>query len=75
MGQALHRVAAGKGGAADAGAADAVAQLPGLVLQALAHALDYLRPFGLEAVLRLQATFREFSAKSQMRLLPNALRC
>ncbi len=52
-----------------------MAQLPGLVLQALAHALAYLRPFGLEAVLRLQATFREFSAKCQMRLLPNALRC
>lgn len=67
-------LSAGKGGAAGVGAADAVAQLPGLVLQALAHALDYLRPFGLEAVLRLQATFREFSAKSQMQLLPNALR-
>lgn len=51
-----------------------MAQLPGLVLHALAHALDYLRPFGLEAVLRLGATFRPFSAKQEMQLSPNALR-
>ena len=56
-------------------ALNAVVQLPGLVLQALAHALDYLRPFGLEAVLRLGATFRPFSAAQEMQLSPNALRC
>ena len=49
-------------------------QLPGLVLQALAHALDYLRPFGLEAVLKLGAAFRPFSSKREMQLSPNALR-
>lgn len=59
-----------------AGRADAeeVTKLPPLVLQALAHALDYLKPFGLETVLRMGANFREFSSAHEMSLSPNALR-
>ena len=69
-----HLVNAGAGGVASGSALDAVVQLPGLVLQALAHSLDYLRPFGLEAVLQLGATFRPFSTGQEMQLSPNALR-
>ncbi|KAK9810008.1 hypothetical protein WJX72_003290 [[Myrmecia] bisecta] len=58
----------------EAGALDAVLQLPTLVVQALAHALDYLTPFGLEAILRLGAAFRPFNAVHEMSLSPNALR-
>jgi DNA mismatch repair protein MSH3 len=47
--------------------------LPPLVLRALAHALDHLRPFGLEAVLRAAPAFREFSAARELALSPNAL--
>ena len=43
------------------------------MLQALAHALDYLKPFGLDAVLRCGAAFRPFSARSELALSPNAL--
>ena len=62
------------GNAAAPAALKAVLELPGLVVQALAHALDYLRPFGLQAVLRLGAAFRPFSAQHEMTLSPNALR-
>lgn len=55
-------------------AVEAVMALPNLVLQALAHALDYLKPFGLEAVLRLGANFRPFHTAEEMHLSPNALR-
>ena len=41
--------------------------------QALAHALDYLKPFGLDAVLRCSAAFRPFSACGELALSPNAL--
>eukprot|EP00884_Botryococcus_braunii_P017424 jgi/Botrbrau1/4365/Bobra.105_2s0012.1 len=60
--------------AVQAGAVEAVMALPKLVLQALAHALDYLKPFGFEAVLRLGANFRPFHTAHEMHLGPNALR-
>jgi DNA mismatch repair protein MSH3 len=50
-----------------------VLALPPLVLRALAHALDYLRPFGLDGVLRLGPSFREFSAAAELALSPNTL--
>ena len=52
---------------------DVVLKLPPLVLRALAHALDYLKPFGLEAVLRQGASFREYSEIQELALSPNAL--
>lgn len=58
---------------ASASGLDAVMELPPLVLRALAHALDHLRPFGLEAILRLGASFREFSKVQELSLSPNAL--
>lgn len=42
-------------------------------MQALAHALDYLKPFGLDAVLRCGAAFRPFAAAGELQLSPNAL--
>lgn len=73
---------AAAGGGADGGssssgggaALDAALQLPPLVLRALAHALDHLRPFGLQAVLRQGASFRPFSAVAELSLSPNTLR-
>lgn len=47
--------------------------MPDIVLQALALALQYLRQFGLEDVLRLGASFRPFAGQSEMNLSPNAL--
>lgn len=47
--------------------------LVGGMPQALAHALDYLKPFGLDAVLRCSAAFRPFSARGELALSPNAL--
>ena len=52
-----------------------IEELPELVLRAFAHALDYLKPFGLEAVLRLSSSFRRFSEANEITLSPNALRC
>lgn len=49
-------------------------ELPGLVVQALAHALDYLREFNLEAVLQQSCAFRPFSQAHEIALSPNALR-
>ena len=49
-------------------------QLPALVVQALAHALDYVRPLHMEAVLRYGASFKPFHDAHQMSLSPNALR-
>lgn len=68
-----HAVASAEGGT-DAAALEAVAQLPPLVLQALAHVLDYVRPLKMDAVLRLGASFKEFHGVHQMSLSPNALR-
>jgi DNA mismatch repair protein MSH3 len=52
---------------------DAVMKLPPLVVRALAHALEYLRPYKLESILRLGATFQEFSEIQELSLSPNAL--
>lgn len=49
-------------------------QLAPLVVQALAHALDYVRPLHMEAVLRYGASFKPFHDAHQMLLSPNALR-
>ncbi len=49
--------------------------LPPLVLRALAHALDFLQPFGMQAVLRCGASFAPFCARAEMSLSPNALQC
>ncbi len=49
-------------------------QLPALIVQALAHALDYVRPLHMEAVLRYGASFKPFHDAHQMSLSPNALR-
>ena len=57
-----------------AAALKAVVQLPPLVLQALAHVLDYVQPLKMDAVLRLGASFREFHGLHQMSLSPNALK-
>lgn len=65
----------GGGGEARAVALAAVRALPPLVLRALAHLLDYLRPFGLEAVLRLGAAFQPWDQVQEMRLSANTLRC
>eukprot|EP00898_Chlorokybus_atmophyticus_P006111 jgi/Chlat1/6500/Chrsp45S05988 len=51
----------------------AVLELPQLVLKALTMALNYLRQFGLEEVLRNHATFRSFASAAEMTLSPNAL--
>lgn len=57
------------------GAVDSVLRLPPLVLRALAHSLDYLRPLGVEGVLRCGAAFRELRAAQELALSPNTLRC
>lgn len=49
-------------------------ELPPLVLQALGYALDYLKEFHLEAVLRQSCAFRPFSRANEISLSPNALR-
>lgn len=61
-------------GSADGAALKAAAQLPPIVVQALAHVLDYVQPLKMDAVLRLGASFREFHGAHQMSLSPNALR-
>ena len=60
--------------AAPVAALDAVRRLPPLMLRALAHLLEHLRPFGLEAVLRLGATFQQWDTAAEMRLSANTLR-
>ena len=62
------------GGAEESAALQAVMQLPPLIVQALAHALDYVRPLHMEAVLRYGASFKPFHDAHQMSLSPNALR-
>ena len=62
------------GGSEESAALQAVMQLPELVVQALAHALDYVRPLHMEAVLRYGASFKPFHDAHQMSLSPNALR-
>ncbi len=63
-----------QGGSEESAALQAVMQLPELVVQALAHALDYVRPLHMEAVLRYGASFKPFHGAHQMSLSPNALR-
>lgn len=48
--------------------------LPSLVLVAMAHALDYLQQFNLQAVLRQRCAFRHFREANEISLSPNALR-
>ncbi|KAL4431011.1 hypothetical protein ABPG75_006267 [Micractinium tetrahymenae] len=76
-GAAAAAAAAGDSGGAQpasAAALEAVQALPPLVLRALAHLLDYLRPFGLQAVLRLGASFQPWATAQEMRLSANTLR-
>ena len=47
--------------------------LPPLVLQALAFAVDYLKPFGMEAVLQMSNSFRPFNTRQEMALSTNTL--
>lgn len=61
-------------GAVAEGAVNSVMRLPPLVLRALAHALDYLAPLGVEGVLRVGAAFRELGAAQELALGPNTLR-
>jgi DNA mismatch repair protein MSH3 len=56
-------------------ALDGVSALPSLVLRAMAHLLQYLRPFGLAAVLRLGSQFQPWESAQEMRLSANTLRC
>ncbi len=55
------------------GALEIVLALPLLVIQALAFAIDYLKPFGMEAVLQMSATFRPFHSQQEMSLSTNTL--
>ena len=50
-----------------------VANLPPLVLEALAHSLDYLKPFGLDSILRQGASFMNFNDVGELALSPNTL--
>lgn len=61
--------------AASPAALAALRALPPLVLRALALLVDHLRPFGLEGVLRLGASFQRWEAVQEMRLSANTLRC
>ena len=54
-------------------AEEALEKLPPLVLRALAHALDYLKQFHLEAIVRQKCAFRPFSEANEMTLSPNTL--
>lgn len=54
-------------------ALDAVMKLPPLVVRALAHALDYLKPFGLGGILSQSSCFRDFSEVQELTLSPNTL--
>lgn len=49
--------------------------LPPLVLQALAFAVDFLKPFGMEAVLQMSNSFRPFNTRQEMALSANTLTC
>ena len=62
-------------GSTAAAAMDAALRLQSqpLVLRALAHALDYLRPLGVDAVLRQGASFRPLTAVTELALSANAL--
>lgn len=53
----------------------AAGALPPLALRALAHALDHLRPFHLEGVLRWGAGFQQLNTQAELALSPNTLRC
>ncbi len=69
-----QRITWSAGGLEQSAAELKVDELPGLVVQALAHALDYLREFNLEAVLQQSCAFRPFSQAHEIALSPNALR-
>ena len=47
--------------------------LPGLVQQALAHVLEYLKAFGQQTVLRLGSRFQRMQSHMEMALSPNTL--
>ena len=51
----------------------ALETLPPLVMQALAHALDYLKQFQLEAIVQQKSAFKPFSEADELSLSPNAL--
>ena len=55
------------------GALESVMVLPPLVLKALAFAVDYLKPFGMEAVLQMSNSFRPFNTRQEMALSANTL--
>ena len=55
------------------GALESVMALPPLVPQALAFAVDYLKPFGMEAVLQMSNSFRPFNTRQEMALSANTL--
>lgn len=55
------------------GALEIVLALPPLVIQALAFAIDYLKPFGMEAVLQMSTSFRPFNSQQEMSLSTNTL--
>lgn len=52
---------------------DKIVSLPPLVINALAHSLDYLEPFGLEGALLHSFSFKEYSEIKELELSPNAL--
>lgn len=60
--------------AVDCSNLETVLQLPSVVLRALAAAIDYLKAFHLEGVLRLAGAFRPLEVQREMTLSPNALR-
>ena len=51
----------------------AAMELPGLVQQALAHVLEYLKAFGQQTVLRLGTSFQRMQSQMEMALSPNTL--
>ena len=51
----------------------AASALPGLVQQALAHVLEYLKAFGQQTVLRLGSRFQRMQSHMEMALSPNTL--
>jgi hypothetical protein len=54
---------------------EAALGLPPLVTQALAFSIDYLKPFGMEAVLQMSTSFRPFNSNEEMSLSTNTLQC
>ena len=69
----VTQLLSGRDAAGDQRALDTAMSLPPLVLQALAHALDYLKAFSLETVLRVGAAFQPLHSVHEMSLSPNTL--